>query len=168
MRNENLLAVYAIVCFVLSAAVIEAQQPKEAPPAPTPQQILAAKKIFIANAGSLDADIAKHYEISPDAAYNEFYAAMKSWGRYEIVSTPSDADLILAAGFSAPIPYNNIGVSWLSIQVRLRIVDPKTNIALWEASEGSSSFSKKRFLNQMTSLVNDMKTLAARSSVPAP
>lgn len=28
------------------------------------------------------------YSGGPDRLYNEFYAAMKSWGRYELVSTP--------------------------------------------------------------------------------
>ena len=34
------------------------------------------------------------YSGGPDRAYNEFYAAMKTWGRYELVAAPRDADLV--------------------------------------------------------------------------
>ena len=32
--------------------------------------------------------------------YNEFYAAMKSWGRYELVSSPADADMVFEIRFA--------------------------------------------------------------------
>jgi hypothetical protein len=65
-----------------------AQQFKQVPPAPVPPLILAAKKVFIANGGGDESlfDMPQ-YSGGPDRLYNEFYAAMKSWGRYELVST---------------------------------------------------------------------------------
>ena len=72
-----------------------AQQFKQVTPAPVPPLILAAKKVFIANGGGDESlfDMPQ-YSGGPDRLYNEFYAAMKSWGRYELVSTPGEADLV--------------------------------------------------------------------------
>ena len=60
------------------------------PAAPAPVPIFSAKKVFVSNAtGEIRLPLG-----NPDLAYDEFYAAMKSWGRYEIVSSPADADLV--------------------------------------------------------------------------
>jgi hypothetical protein len=61
-----------------------AEEPPGPPAAPLPAQITAAKKVFISNGGEdtwLDFD-PKH---DPTLTYNEFYANMKSWGKYEWV-----------------------------------------------------------------------------------
>jgi len=64
---------------------------RHVPAAPVPVQILNAKKIFIANAGAVSSNyIVKNSQYSggPNRAYNEFYAAMKNWGRSEIEAAP--------------------------------------------------------------------------------
>src|SRR5438445_7063479 len=67
----------------LQAPVLSAQQSR-APIAPIPEQILAAKKVFVANAGGEDPSSDDPlFSGGPDRAYNQFYAAMKTWGRYE-------------------------------------------------------------------------------------
>ena len=90
----------AVLCFglampLLSDAISAAQQKKPTSPAPIPAQVLTAKKVFIANGGG---DESRYEEASysggPDRTYNEFYAAMKTWGRYELVAAPGDADLV--------------------------------------------------------------------------
>lgn len=68
------------------------------PAAPVPPQIAAAQSAFIANAGgeSLDTVIDETvFDGGPDRPYNEFYAAMKSWGHYLLASAPGSADLVL-------------------------------------------------------------------------
>ena len=90
----------AVPCFglamlLLSSPISAAQQKKPTPPAPIPAQILTAKKVFIANGGGDQSRYeAVSYSGGPDRAYNEFYAAMKTWGRYELVAAPRDADLV--------------------------------------------------------------------------
>jgi hypothetical protein len=91
----------AVLCLglaipILYGPICAAQQAKPAPPAPIPSQILTAKKVFIANGGGDESrnDDAL-FSGGPDRAYNEFYGAMKTWGRYELVGSPEDADLIL-------------------------------------------------------------------------
>jgi hypothetical protein len=59
---------------------------------------------------------------------NAFYAAMKEWGKYTLVFSPAEADLVFEIRFNAPsngdehVP-NNVP------QLHLTIYDPKT--ALW-------------------------------------
>ena len=65
---------------LLQGAVLTAQQSKQVPPAPVPQQIVMAKKVFVANAGSEDRSSDEpEFSGSAERAYNQFYAAMKTW-----------------------------------------------------------------------------------------
>ena len=96
-----------IVCIALvlaSAMVLRAQQQGNAPAAPVPEQISAAKKVFISNGGgdAVSADFFKS-QGNPNKLYDEFYAAMKSWGRYELVAAPANADLVFEINFAVPI-----------------------------------------------------------------
>jgi hypothetical protein len=128
---------------VLQASVLAAQPAKPVSPAPIPAQIVAAKKVFVSNAGAdepfYDDPL---FSGGSDRAYNEFYAAAKGLGRYQLVGTPADADLLFEIQFSvprieqkevrgdtllSPIPYDP--------QFRLVIRDPKTNALLWAFTE---------------------------------
>lgn len=71
----------------------------EAPPAPIPVQIGTGKKVFISNAQGLSAAVTA----APNQTYNEFYAAMNDWGRYELLATPGDADLIFEIRFEVTV-----------------------------------------------------------------
>ncbi len=66
---------------------------------------------------------------------------MRSWGHYRLVSSPEKADLVFEIGLVNPIasellPGNNAGywngAQWHDPQLRLRILDPKSRISLWE------------------------------------
>jgi hypothetical protein len=79
-----------------STVQIAAARAAAVPAAPVPSTILTAKNVFIANAtGELALPPG-----DPDLTYNEFYAAMKSWGRYELVISPADADMVLQIQFA--------------------------------------------------------------------
>jgi hypothetical protein len=125
------------------------------PPAPMPSQISAGKKAFISNASGVSAvakGVAQHI-------YNEFYAAMKSWGKYELVETPADADMVieirLIHNFSS------------GEQLRATILDPKTHVVLWAFAEEvpvaarQSTWRKNRDV-AMRALVNDVRELAGQ------
>ena len=85
----------------LSLPLFSTEKPRDAvPPAPVPSPIAAAKKVFISNAPGTNLPA---YFGGPDRAYNEFYAAMKGWGHYELVAAPSDADLILEISFNSSL-----------------------------------------------------------------
>jgi hypothetical protein len=125
---------------LLLPAMSFAQKHAPAPPAPIPAQILAAKKVFIANAG-WDEPYFTNTPISggPNRAYDEFYAAMKSLGRYELVTVPVDADLLFEIRFniftSPSVRTGNsqtlFGTEPYDASFRLDIRDPRTNALLW-------------------------------------
>ena len=148
---------------VISVAFLEAQQPAEA--APVPAQILTSKKAFVSNAGldSLSAAALKR-EGDPDRPYRQFYAAMKSWGRYELVTAPGDADLVFEIRFTAPLDTCGNSTCYAP-QLGLAILDAKTHFTLWTLVEPvNGAFRKatwdKNFNQGMTDLMNDLKKLA--------
>jgi hypothetical protein len=128
--------VMSLRCDYLCAA----QQSKQLPPAPVPAPILAAKKVFIANGGGDESLFdTPQYSGGPDRLYNEFYAAIKSWGRYEIVGTPGEADLVFEIRLtisqprrSAPLGEEN---PEYDSQFHLAIRDAKTQGTLWGLTE---------------------------------
>ncbi len=84
---------------VSTGHVCGAGQSKEVPPGPVPTQISAAKKVFIGYAGEnqpIEAD--SIFTGGSQRAYDEFYAGMKSCGKYELVGAPADADLLFEVG----------------------------------------------------------------------
>jgi len=78
---------------------------------------------------------------------------MKSWGKYELVPAPADADLVFEISY----------VSGLSdSQLRLSIVDSKTHFVLWPFIQHVQSSSRetsrrKNFDGAMTDLVDEVK-----------
>jgi hypothetical protein len=133
-------------------------------PAPVPAQIASAQKIFISNAGGesfetvIDQTV---FDGGPDRPYNQFYAAIKTWGRYQIVSSPSDADLVLE--ISWVLTDTGLRLPVLG-QLRLSIIDPKTHVTLWNLTEyvrGAILLSNrdKNFDQAMNTVVGRLKML---------
>jgi hypothetical protein len=135
-------------------------------PGPVPAQILSAKKVFISNMGvdaySLPA-FKKEQEV--DKPYNRFFAAMRTWGRYRLVDSPADADLVFEIRFIAPIA-NSGDLTTFAPQLDLAIVDAKTHFTLWTLVEPvGGAFRKatwdKNFSQGMTNLTDDLEKLTA-------
>ena len=84
MRRISGMGVFciALTMAVLSVPGAEAKKAAELAPGPIPTQLLNGKKVFISYLES-DADPG-----APNLTYNEFYALMKSWGKYELVTGP--------------------------------------------------------------------------------
>ena len=147
-------------------ALIPALQ-AQTPVAPLPSQILTAKKVFISNArGEWNP---YHWSGTPERTYNEFYAAIKNWGRFEIVSAPSDSDLVLQIGFTETIAMYGIG-QVNNPQFKLLILDPKTNIQLWILDEHVELDRKieKNDRNFEVGINNLLGYLKALTAQPAP
>src|SRR5882672_2347467 len=108
-----------------------AQQPKGSAAAPVPPQILAAHKVFVSNGGgeSFENVIGQMvFNGGPDRPYNQFYEAMKDWGRYELAPSPADADLVFEVSWAL----SDTGLKLPVLgQLRLIVIDPKTHIVLW-------------------------------------
>jgi hypothetical protein len=98
--------------------------------------------VFVANAGG-DQPLGDDGQYSGGArrSYNQFYAALKALGRYELVGAPADADLLFEIQFSVPslagpaARGETFGGRKYDPQFRLVIRDPKTNALLWAFTE---------------------------------
>ncbi len=165
---------------LLSLPLLAGEKPKDAvPPAPVPSLISTAKKVFISNApgSSLPA-----YFGGPDRAYNEFYAAMKGWGHYELVAAPFDADLILEISLNSSL--SSVGgtstsgcISTNDTELRLVILDAKVHVPLWwlnQAVNPKISFGHRpeaavdsAFSRSTATLVDNLKKLISETAVGA-
>jgi len=139
-RTQLRLAILVNVVLLTAAAVTAQEIPYNAPPlAPVPAPLLSAKKVFISNGGA-DSGLFPHpFSGDPDRPYNQFYANIKSWGRYELVSDPSDADLVFELQLTAPSgpqsPSKQNGASDPLPMFRLVVLDRKTHYVLWALTE---------------------------------
>ena len=148
----------ALSVALASLPLLAADKVPPAAPAPVPAQILTASKVFISNAGVTVAALDTLIKISwgVNEPYNQFYAAMKSWGRFEIVSTPAKADLVLEIRCD----------TFLFI---LTILDSKTHFILWTFAEPVGGPARKatwakNFDEGVANLVDGVKTLAGSAT----
>ena len=98
---------------------------------------------------------------------------MKSWGHYQLVSSPAEADLVMEVSFANPITGVNVmstagGGSSSALLLRLVIADPKSNVPLWWFTEHfgrQQGYSHRKETLESTfhvaigSLVDDVKKL---------
>jgi len=111
---------------------------QESTAAPIPEQIKSAKTIFISNAN----DDCYYFGSGcvRGVFYNEFYAAIKNWGHYQLVASPSDADLVFELGSGVVfIPAGRDQSPDIHAYYRLSILDPKTRITLWAFNNHADS-----------------------------
>jgi hypothetical protein len=89
---------------------------------------------------------------------------MKTWGRFELVLDPSDADVVFAVRF--------VDSPGLSVpQIRVGISDGKTHVALWGFVEqvDPAFFKKHRdasFSDSVQLLVADVQQLLTPAATP--
>ena len=174
-KRGILLVVFVVG--LLSLPLLSAEKPKDAVlPAPVPSPIAAAKKVFISNAPG---DNLPTSFGGPDRAYNEFYAAMKGWGHYELVAAPSGADLILEISFTSSL--SGVGgtstsgcISINDAELRLVILDAKMHVYLWwfnEAVNPKMSFGHRpealdsAFSRSNATILDNLKKLVGEPAV---
>ena len=162
----------ALLIFALCATPFAAQarQHSDSTAAPVPPAIYSAKKIFVSNAGA-DSGLFPHpFSGSQDRVYNQFYAAMQQWGRYQLVNDPVEADLVFEVRLSGPLgpanPDKQKGASDPLPIFYLTIVDRKSHYILWTLTESVSlaflqKTHDKNFDDALGALVADVKSLSA-------
>jgi hypothetical protein len=176
--TRHLEAVVIAVLLLISLAqapILGAVEPKVAP-GPIPTQIATAKKVFIANAGGEQPWFEDaQFGGTADRAYDQFYAAIKTWGRYEIVATPCDADLLFEIQFLCPPalgaanqPGESLAGRPFDPQFRLVIREAKTNSLLWAFSERAQwailrGNRDKNFDQAEARIVSDVQALTTRA-----
>jgi hypothetical protein len=171
-KGEAILSGMKSVIYYITLAILVfapesyAQQSKAPapPPGPVPEQIGTTKKVFIANGGgeSFEAVIDQTvFNGGPDRPYNELYAELNSWGRYTLVSSPSDADLVLEISWA--LTDTGLKLPVLG-QLRLQVIDPKSHVTLWSFIEyvrGAILLGNrdKNFDQSMNTIVSRLKQL---------
>jgi hypothetical protein len=151
MKIKLSATLLALALLTPAFSILHAQN---APAAPIPPQILTAKKVFISNAS--DEFLTGFFSGKADRTYNEFYAAIKSETSYQLVSSPSEADLTLQIRLLAnPLSDTNF---------KLALIDPKTQTLLWQMSasislSGLKNSRDKNFSAAMNNLVSNLKSL---------
>ena len=143
-----------------------AQQPQSAA-APVPTKLFEAKKVFVSNAG-VDAASPVVFErtIGPNEPYSQFYFAMQQWGRYELVGTPSDADMVLQLRLSSPLS----SCETYEPQIALTILDSNTHFVLWTVTRRVRDARlkdnwDKNLKESIANLVDELKRLATQATV---
>ena len=176
-RNAGIRTSLTLLAISLLSGLAVAQA-KQDEQAPLPSQIVAAKKVFIANGGGDDPGMPDPlFSGGADRAYNQFYSAMKSAGRYELVGSPSEADLLFEIRFSV-VPDKRPNSSFWGDKgtadaydalFRLEIRDPKTNALLWAFNEHMEwamlrSNRNKNFDQASGRIASDVLSLASRAA----
>lgn len=115
---------------------IERQAPADASQSEPAAQarLLAAKNIYIADDGADD-----HFPGSSDEALHAFAASLRAWGRYHIVSSAAQADVVLQLRSGVNRSYvpssdadsYNYGTYVYHPYFRMTIADPATLDPLW-------------------------------------
>ena len=174
MKRPKVSFGYGFVALLLFSHPMAAQDFKNVPAAPIPPDILSSKTAFIANAGGEDLS---DFTGGPDRAYNEFYAAMKSWGKYKLVSYPEGASLSLEIQFVEP-PYGcsvtngQSGSQMYDPQFRLVVRDAKSQALLWAFTEHVEWATlkgnrDKNFEEALGKIVDSFKKLASTQPASA-
>lgn len=154
-----------VICFLLSALAVLGEKRKHVDVAPLPGIIDKAHKVFLTNGGG------------SNLAYDAFYSDIKQWGKYEIVGSPEEADLIIELAYrveqggtrvwSSTNTYNG------ATQVHsAQIVDPQLVLTIYDAKSKQSLWSEldhrrlarmeknreKETIKSAERLVDDLKT----------
>lgn len=158
------------LCVLVSLNASAAKNRKDVPPAPLPAIVADAKKIFLSNGGG------------SNLAYDSFYSEMKQWGKYEIVGSPEEADLIVELAYrveragtrvwSSTNTYDGTtqvhSAQLVDPQLTLTIFDAKTKNSLWSEMDHRrlarrEKNREKEIINSADRIVGDLK---ARVSIP--
>lgn len=137
------------------------------PPAPLPAEITQAKTVFLTNGGG------------SDVAYDAFYQAMKEWGKYQIVGSPDQADLVITLQYwvekngSSTYPVTNTYTGHTTYysrenvdpQLKLTIIDAKTKAELWSSIDHRrlARLGKNRDKETVNSALRLVEELKSRS-----
>ncbi len=110
--------------------------------APLPSGLATAHKLFLGNAGDQDnADCLR--------AYNDLYAAISGFGRYELTGDPSASDLVLELHYEFSLGAGvNGSAANTPRQFRLILMDPRTHVILWTLVERTNYAALERNRNK--------------------
>ncbi len=156
-----------VLCLFSLVPALFAKTRKDIPPAPLPTAVINAHNVFLSNRGG------------SDLAYDAFYQAMKKWGKYQVVGSPDEAELIIELSYevvnegtrvwSATNTYNNTTQVYscqiIDPQLILTIYDAKTKNSLWSTIDHRKlarleKNREKEMINSAERLVEELRSRA--------
>jgi len=141
--------------------------------APLPAAVGHARKVFLLNGQTTAQYLTKNGNI---LAFDTLYADMESWGKYELVGSPTDADIVIelqyrpysrgSRSFGTYNPSANTvqtrSVDQIGADFALVIYDAKSKEQLWSGSDACRAALKiknqqKEVIRSVGRLVDDLK-----------
>ena len=168
----------------MTTTVAVAQKGKHSPPPPPPApfaviaKVTAAKKIFVSNAGE-ETYFVHDIPGGANVTYDEFYAALKQWGYFELVDSATQAELIFQIQGTEQLPdvendgrglqNKDYSAAFYPPMLNLSILDPSQHlvykIVLPAGRAGKIAKGKITFAQSIDALTDKVKALVA---APAP
>jgi hypothetical protein len=180
---------YGLVFCAFGLVMLAGCMEKPAPPPPPPPppistEIANAKRVFVSNLGS-DAVAAVNLPGGANGCYNTFYASLQQWGHYQLVNSPSDAELIFEIHTTKrPVTeWNSCCEARSSTHdyikypaiISLTVKNASTHTTLWSTEVGFLSTANtektelKQFDQTIEALTNRLKAMIpAAGPTPAP
>lgn len=120
--NKAILILFPL----LSLTTLAGATRKDVPVAPLPTSVLNAKRVFLVNGGG------------SNLAYDAFYSDFTSWGKYTVVGSPEEADLIVELAYNVERGGTRVWSATNSYdgttQIHSRqIIDPQLVVTIYDA-----------------------------------
>jgi hypothetical protein len=127
---------------LVSTALAQGPAQEALPSAPAssiPAPILNARAVFLANGGADGGLFPEPFSGDPNRGYFTLLSQLKSAGKYDLVSDPGQADLVMDIQLTAPNGPRQggkqLGAADALPFFKLVIYDAKTHFALWTITE---------------------------------
>jgi hypothetical protein len=164
MKRIQQLTVLCLVLILAAMAAPSAMAATQSTPpgkAGIPAQIFSARTIFIANGGASVDTFG-----DPNLAFEEFYAGMKNWGRYQLAASPAAADLVYQISVTGTVVQTDPHHTLVVPMVVMTILDPESNVVLWRCTEQVEtaillSNQRKNFIAAVEASVTDAMALVS-------
>jgi hypothetical protein len=177
LTHTSLCLVVAVIYAAASSAL--AQKPASSPVGPVPPAVVNAKSIFVSNSDS-DRDLfpgiySEGHELpylftgNDGRPYSEFYSALAATGDYQLVTDPSQADLVLELQLRAhQNPTNVVGPL---AEFRLIVYGSQSHYVLWTITQAiEPAFllknRDKNFEEALPNLLNQFLAIAGKAPAP--
>jgi hypothetical protein len=141
----------ALLLVLAPLATAQKKKPEPVPPAPIPTGIATAKTVFLSNVCELP------YK-SCAAVYNDLFTEISKQGKYQLVTSPADADLIFEISYTVRRDGSDFD-SYL----QLKIVDRATQVPLWTITEPDTETS-----SAIDAVVLDLSVLSRPGQTAGP
>ena len=171
---KNLAQACLLASALLLPTLAVSQQPA-GPLPPVPPALSAAKTVFLSNAGADSGLFPQPFSGDSNRAYAQFYAALQSSGAFQLVSDPSQADLVLELQLIAPYGPSNANKQYGAADprpmFRLTVYDRRTHYVLWTITQSVDlAFLQKthdhNFDQALTAVLNLFLAIAGKTPVP--